>query len=287
MRLRAFVISAFLLLASTPAVADTHVIRACVNPSNGDIRMLSGAACPQDRQLITWSVQGPLGPQGVAGVPGPTGPAGPAGEAGVAGATGATGAIGPAGTIGATGADGATGAQGPAGATGNDGPQGPTGSQGVQGVPGADGRLGAMVVDANGQDVGILTDPMNGTVVRKLESGDAVWFTAPASGLPKGPINFFHSSADCSDQRYLQIMGGQGIVFFGQVHGGAIFYTKTLDPFFMVSVPVRSYEHFEAGQDATLPGTCIPWAGGNRSVGVVTTAIDQAVSAFVAPLRLR
>jgi hypothetical protein len=129
-------------------------------------------------------------------------------------------------------------------------------------------------------------DPMNATVVRKV-GNDAVWFTAPASGLQSAPINFFHSSTNCTDQRYLQIAGGQGLVFFGYVHGGAIFYTKTLDPFYNVAVPIHTYEHFDAGQDATLPGQCIAWEGGVRSMGVVTTAIDPAVATFVAPLQIR
>jgi hypothetical protein len=109
---------------------------------------------------------------------------------------------------------------------------------------------------------------------------------ALAADCRPAPINFFHSSSDCSDSRYLQIMGGQGLVFFGYVHGGAIFYTKTLDPFFNVEVPILAYEHFDAGQDATLAGRCIPWDGGAQSLGVVTTAIDPAVATFVAPLRI-
>jgi hypothetical protein len=278
MRFRALAVITFLLLATTPAIAETYVIRVCVS-SNGSIRLLTGTSCPEGRVLVTWNIQGP---QGIPGVQGPTGPQGPVGPTGATGSGGATGATGEAGAM------GPTGAQGPTGATGDDGPQGPTGAQGLQGLPGADGRVGPLVVDANGQEVGILTDPMNGTVVRKV-GNDAVWFTAPASGIPEGPINLFHSSPTCSDERYVQIMngGGQGLVFFAQVHSGAIFYTKTLDPFFTVSVPIHAYEHFNPGQDATQAGPCIPWEGGNRSLGVVSTAIDPAVSTFVAPLRIR
>ncbi len=51
MQLRALTISAGLLLATTtPAVADSYVIRACVNMSNGDVRLLLyGSSCPSDR----------------------------------------------------------------------------------------------------------------------------------------------------------------------------------------------------------------------------------------------
>lgn len=280
MRFRAFAITACLLLSTAPVMAQPIVIRACVNMSNGDIRLLTGVECPPNRILVTWDVQGPQGPRGLPGEIGPTGPQGPVGPQGPAGVSGA---IGPAGPTGLTGAVGPAGPDGAAGATGADGPQGPAGPQGASGV---DGRNGPLVVDANDQEVGILTDPMNAIVVRKV-GDDAVWFTAPGSGVSSAPINFFHSAADCTDPRYLQIMGGQGLAYFGSLHGGAIFYTKTLDPFYTVAVTIRAYEHFDAGQDATLPGRCIPYNGGTHSLGVVTTAIDPAVATFVGPLHVR
>jgi hypothetical protein len=184
------------------------------------------------------------------------------------------------------------GANGPAGATGasgSDGAAGPAGAQGPQGAPGADGHNGPLVVDANGTEIGILTDAMNATVVRKVGvDGDAVWFTAPGSGLPAAPLYFFHSAVDCSDQRYLQITGGQGLAFFGYVHGGAVFFTKTLDPFFNVKVPVQAFEVVDAGKDATLAGKCFAFGdGAEYSLGVVTTAIDSAMATLAAPFRIR
>lgn len=143
-----------------------------------------------------------------------------------------------------------------------------------------------LVVDSIGQQVGYPVDPLNGMVVRK-EGGDAVLFVAPQSGFQAAPIIFFHQSADCTDDRYLQITDGQGLVFFGQVHGGAVFYTKTLDPFFQVSVPIHAYEQIPAGQDATLAGVCTPWDGGNARLGVVTTAIDPALATLVPPFQVQ
>jgi hypothetical protein len=89
--------------ASTPGVLE-----ACVNPGNGDLRLVdSSTPCHNNESRVSWSITGPVGP------PGPTGPIGP---------TGPTGSTGPAGPTGATGAAGAAGSIGPAGPAGPTGP---------------------------------------------------------------------------------------------------------------------------------------------------------------------
>jgi hypothetical protein len=109
--------------------AQSGIVYACVNPGNGNIRMVAATeACRPNETRIQWNVVGPAGATGATGPIGPTGATGP---------TGQTGAIGPIGPIGPTGATGATGQ------TGETGPAGPTGSQGLQGIQGIQGPAGA------------------------------------------------------------------------------------------------------------------------------------------------
>jgi hypothetical protein len=107
------------------------VLEACVNPGNGDMRLVdSSIVCHNNETRVQWNTEGPVGPIGPAGPTGATGPAGPAGPIGPVGSAGPTGATGPAGPTGATGATGAAGATGPTGPAGPAGPPGPSGSGG-------------------------------------------------------------------------------------------------------------------------------------------------------------
>jgi hypothetical protein len=308
------VAGALITVFATTASAQT--VRACVSSPNGRVRLTSGGCRPNER-LIEWNVQGPRGPEG------PQGPMGPQGLAGAQGAQGLRGADGPQGLAGAQGAQGLrgadgsqglAGAQGAQGLRGADGPQGlagaqgakgltgdtgarglqgdagPQGAQGPQGPQGADGRpaeqSGALlVIDAAGQDVGYVTDVYNGYVVRKA-GDDMVWFVAPSDGLPRVPTIFFHSQPNCGGERYVQTMGGQGLANFARVHGGAVFYTRTKDPYGSLAVPVQSYELVDATEDATLPGRCAAYEG-TYSLGVVTTAFDPPLATLVPPFRIK
>ena len=79
--------------ANTPGVLE-----ACVNPGNGDMRLVdSSTACHNNETRVTWNITGPIGPAGPTGPTGPVGPTGATGPAGPAGPAGATGATGPAG----------------------------------------------------------------------------------------------------------------------------------------------------------------------------------------------
>jgi collagen triple helix repeat protein len=234
--------------------------------------------------------QGPAGAQGAQGLRGADGAQGLAGAQGLRGADGPQGLAGAQGAQGLTGDAGARGLQGTEGARGLQGDAGPQGAQGPQGPQGAEGRpaeqSGALlVIDATGQDVGYVTDVYNGYVVRKA-GDDMVWFVAPSDGLPRVPTIFFHSQPNCGGERYVQTMGGQGLANFARVHGGAVFYTRTKDPYGSLAVPVQSYELVDATEDATLPGRCAAYAG-THSLGVVTTAFDPPLATLVPPFRIK
>jgi hypothetical protein len=321
------IVTGTLMMMISAATASAQVVRACVNTVNGRIILLTDDGCGPKEELIEWSLQnmpgpqgppgptgaqGPAGPQGAPGslgAVGPQGPGGPQGAAGTNGTPGQDGVQGPAGPQGpqgpagqegaqglegVQGSQGSTGAQGDAGldgAPGPEGPLGPAGSQGPQGPQGADGRPaehgGLLVVDAVGQEVGVVTDVYNGYVVRRV-GDDMVWFAAPSSGLPVAPTIFFHLDAECGGERYLQNIGGQGLAYFAKVHRGVVFYTRTLDPLRAIAIPVQSYEVVGPTEDARLPGRrCVPYDGSTNSIGVVTTVFEPALALLIPPFRIK
>ena len=298
MWLRTFAASALFLLGTTATVtAETDKVHACVNPRTGEVRLLVGAYCAAGTSLVVWNVpnpsQWPSGARGATGPQGPAGPAGPTGATGAPGATGATGAQGVAGPQGVAGTPGAAGAQGvagPQGLQGVPGVAGPAGSVGPMGPAGPAatdvGQNGIEIVDQNGQEVGIATDPFAGLLMRH-EGTDIVMFFASASGPSTGPLDFFHAAADCSDSRYLPIQGGAGFTYFASVHGGAVFYTTAIDPNVTPQVAIHAYEHFEQNDDATRPGVCTPVDGGMASLGTAIMALDPALANLALPLRIK
>jgi hypothetical protein len=210
---------------------------------------------------------------------GPAGPQGPQGPQGPAGATGPQGL---------RGLQGLTGAQGSAGPQGTQGPQGVAGAQGQRGEVGPAGtnaKETLTVVDQTGQEVGVATEPSSGLILRRLGS-DPIVFFASINGPTPGPIDFFHSTADCSDNRYLPIWSS-GLAYFAMIRGGTAFYTKAVDPTGATKVPVLAYEHFESADDPMQPGTCTPYDVGSMSLGVLTTATDPALANLALPLRLK
>src|SRR6185295_15006089 len=98
---------------------------------------------------------------------------------------------------------------------------------------------------------------------------------------------FYHTREDCSDDRYIAIVGGAGFASYAYVHGSSVFYTKTMDPSMSVQVPIRAYEHFEQNEDAALPGPCTVLDGGTASLGVVTAASDAVLASLKLPLRFK
>jgi hypothetical protein len=142
------------------------------------------------------------------------------------------------------------------------------------------------VVDQNGQDVGVATDVFGGFIYRRV-ANDAIMFFATPAGPVTGPMDFYHSTADCSDNRYLPIVGGAGFAYYAMVRGGTAFYTKTMDPNGTLQVPILAVEHFNAADDATQAGVCSPMAIAGASLGAVTTATDPVLASLALPLRLK
>ena len=67
------VIAAVILLAPAPRIAasGSGTLDACVNPGNGNLRLVdSAAACHANESFVEWNITGPQGPQGVQGPPG-------------------------------------------------------------------------------------------------------------------------------------------------------------------------------------------------------------------------
>ena len=123
--------------STTSAVDTLDRVRACVERSDGDVRVANYPRhhrCRRGEVALRWAVRGPRGATGAAGLTGPQGPPGPTGPAGGAGPKGDTGAQGDVGPMGDTGPKGATGAQGPAGPQGDPGPKGATGPAGPSGT---------------------------------------------------------------------------------------------------------------------------------------------------------
>ena len=58
--------------------AQSGIVYACVNPGNGNIRMVAATeACRPNETRIQWNVVGPAGATGATGPIGPTGATGP------------------------------------------------------------------------------------------------------------------------------------------------------------------------------------------------------------------
>ena len=264
------------LSTTTPVLAEVAKVQICVNLRTAELRLLTTASCPANFTMVAWTDSvptqaGPAGPQGIAG---PAGPAGPRGATGAQGAVGPQGAIGPQGTVGPQGATGATGA---------------TGAQGPAGPPGPATYVGSAlltVVDQNGQEVGVVADPLNGRLMRRVNT-DPIMFAATADGPVPGPIDFYHSTLDCSDRRYVPTYGSAGFAYYAAIRGGTAFYTTTVDPTFSLQVPIHAYEHFDVGDDPTQPGVCTPLEGGFASLGVLTITTDATLGSLSLPLRLK
>jgi hypothetical protein len=284
--------AAFILLSTTTAWADTDSIRVCVNLESGVIRLAVGDRCPANHQLVVWNLRGAQGPAGPQGPVGPQGAAGPRGATGAQGASGLQGAAGPQGAAGSQGVPGTPGAPGARGAAGPVGPQGPEGPQGPVGPQGPQGPQGATletyeshavtIVDSNNQDVGIATEPFGGLVLRQI-GDDHVMFLATTAGPRADAIEFYHLSADCTDSRYVQVVGGAGFAFYAQVRQGTAYYTKAQDQTY---VNYLAKEHFEPGDNPAVAGACVAeddW----KPLGVLTSATDSVLSTIAPPLRVK
>lgn len=121
----------------------------------------------------------------------------------------AAGIRGPRGDQGVPGSQGLQGGAGPLGPVGPTGPKGDKGERGEPGPRGLSGDGGLAVVDANGQEVGLVESiGYYGRTQVLREFGDE-WFTfqVEKSGLRTTNIDedftFYYASADCTGTRHL------------------------------------------------------------------------------------
>jgi len=83
------VVGLALMAPSAFAQSSSSTLGACVNRTNGNMRLVAGAAeCRNPESYVQWNVTGPEGPQGAQGAPGPVGPVGPQGDVGPVGPAG-------------------------------------------------------------------------------------------------------------------------------------------------------------------------------------------------------
>ena len=243
-----------------------------------------GAVGPMGPQGATGpaGAVGPEGPTGAMGAEGPAGamgPEGPAGPAGPVGPVGSSGPIGPVGPVGPAGPVGAAGPEGPAGPQGPSGAQGEIGPQGPQGVPGLPGGAGAVVVDANGEAVGVFElseASLSGPTVRFFSNDgpDLVVFQTDGTGRFLGypDARLFFQSPDCSGQAYVRSVGTTGRHVWATAGQLGDFYRQIEDDTYItVSSQMSSGICQELGQ---------PLQGSYALAGPLTLAN------FVEPLRI-
>jgi hypothetical protein len=215
---------------------DPTVVHACVNNSNGVVRIvMPNITCQPNETARHWAIQGtvgPVGPQGVAGAPGAQGPPGPTGPQGVEGVAGTPGA---------------------------QGPPGPTGPEGPPGTPG-DGAV--LVRDANGLIVGTpipagYAEAGMGTfynaVLHRIGNARYVLFVTGSNAKPSVVGGVYWESLDCSGQAFvfrespvftdLLWVGGTGEA--PGVYSGPPFYAQTEPP---QPTPMTTHSTFSGGR---------------------------------------
>jgi hypothetical protein len=142
-----------------------------------------------------------------------------------------------------------------------------------------------MVVDGSGAEVGII-ELSSGLLTRKLGDDTVLLYVTPR-GFYQGDITLFHTTTDCSGQRFLANNGGS-LASYGQASGSTVFYTTFSDA---SSTPptqtLNSYEVVKSGADPMAMGECTATAMGDQAVGAAIAVTDAAVGALVAPFRLR
>jgi hypothetical protein len=141
------------------------------------------------------------------------------------------------------------------------------------------------VVDAVGLDVGIV-ELTSGLVSRKFGS-DVILLPIVPQGFPQEDITFYHTSTDCSGDRYLWNNGGL-FAYLGSYLGGTVFYTRLADSSFPpLPQNINSQEIVHVGSDPMGLGTCSAKVLNKPSMGKAVAVTDAAFNALVAPFRLK
>jgi hypothetical protein len=142
-----------------------------------------------------------------------------------------------------------------------------------------------MVVDGSGAEVGVV-ELSSGLVARKLGADTVLLFVTP-QGFYQSDVTFFHTTSDCSGDRYLRNNGGL-LAYFGQMSGSTVFYTTLSDASPTAATQMlNSYEVVRPGADPAAMGECTAGGMGDQAVGVAIAVTDSTVGALVAPFRLR
>ena len=194
---------------------DPTVVHACVNNSNGVVRIvMPNIACQPNESARHWAIQGPAGPPGSEGPVGPVGPQGVAGPPGV---------------------------------------QGPPGPTGPEGPPGTQGDIGSVVVrDANGILVGSIIPAAyvraelgdHKTVIHRIGDSRYVLVVVNSNVKPGTVGLVFFESTDCTGQAFVDVPAFDGLLWVagaGPSQGGLAgppFYGQTGPP--SGSVTIRS-----------------------------------------------
>jgi hypothetical protein len=143
-----------------------------------------------------------------------------------------------------------------------------------------------MVVDGSGVQVGIV-ELGSGLMPRKLGADTVLLFVTPQGFYQQPEITFFHTTTDCSGDRYLRNNGGL-LAYFAQMSGSTVFYTTFSDASATPRTEaVNSYEVVRPGADPMAVGECIASEMGDQAVGTAIAVTDSTLGALVAPFRLR
>lgn len=165
---------------------------------------------------------------------------------------------------------------------GTQGPPGPAGPQGPAGAPGPQGPAGAgalQVFDSNNTLVGTLLG--QNSVVVKIGQHHLIFNNFQTGGFsvtPSSSVIFYHTSSDCSGQRYLPTSDLPRTAALDKT--SVIIYPD--DP--AENRPIHSFEIFSASQSLTEQGSCSPLSQPQSfTVGPATTT---PMPNFVPPFHL-
>jgi hypothetical protein len=125
-------------------------------------------------------------------------------------------------------------------------------------------------------------DVVNGLVARWFGS-DLVLLSVTPQGFAQADIVFYHTTSDCSGDRFLANNGGL-FAYFGQVLGSTVFYTRLADSSGPVwPQPFLSAEIVRVGDDPANRGSCSNGFSFSDSLGRAIMVNDTP---FTVPFRL-
>ncbi|OFV99761.1 MAG: hypothetical protein A3H28_07585 [Acidobacteria bacterium RIFCSPLOWO2_02_FULL_61_28] len=142
-----------------------------------------------------------------------------------------------------------------------------------QNVPVGIGRI----VDSRGQVVG----PFFGFsgVIRQM-AGFTFGLGISPTGFGSGNVNFYHTTSDCSETRFLAD-GGNSFTKGGAVIDGILFYA--IEP--LQQITANSFEQILPGDNPNQPGRCFRLNPTPTLVGLVAT-FDLSTLGLVPPFHL-